>query len=177
MLLLALQWGAVVYPWDSSVIIGLFVGSGKAFVIFLGQQWYVGDSALVPLRLFSYRTAILAFVVCLIAPGGVAIIIYYLPIWFQAVLGATPVSSGLRYLPSVISDVLTSIIGGAIVMHVGWYNPFYLFGVAILSVGSGLMTTFVPQTDMGKWVGYQILTGSGYSFMVTMVSICFPNQT
>lgn len=171
MLLLALQWGGVVYTWRSSVVIGLFVGFGLMFVTFLGWQWYAGDSALIPPRLFHYRTVILAFGACLISPGGVATIIYYLPIWFQAVRGASPVSSGLRYLPSVISDVLTSIIGGAVVMKVGLYNPFYIFGVAILSLGSGLLTTLTPTTDAGKWIGYQILTGSGYSFLVTMV--CF----
>ena len=169
MLLLALQWGGVKYVWKSSVIIGLLVGFGLMLALFLGWQCYAGDSALIPPRLFHYRTVILAFGACLIAPGGVATIIYYLPIWFQAVRGATPVSSGLRYLPSVISDVLTSIIGGAIVMKVGWYNPFYIFGVAILSIGSGLLTTLSPTTDMGKWIGYQILTGSGYSLLVTMV--------
>lgn len=174
MLLLALQWGGVVYTWKSSVIIGLLVGFGLVFAIFLGWQWYAADSALVPPRLFHHRTVFLAFGACLIAPGGVATIIYYLPIWFQAVQGATPVSSGIRYLPSVISDVLTSIIGGAIVMKIGWYNPFYIFGVAILSIGSGLLTTLTPTTDVGRWIGYQILTGSGYSFLVTMASL--PSQ-
>ncbi|KAL8897926.1 MAG: hypothetical protein Q9207_006957 [Kuettlingeria erythrocarpa] len=171
MLLLALQWGGVVYAWKSSAVIGLFVGFGLEFVIFLGWQWYAGNSALVPPRLFRYRTVVLAAGACLIAPGGVATIIYYLPIWFQAVRGASPISSGVRYLPSVISDVLTSIIGGAVVMKVGWYNPFYIFGVAILAVGSGLLTTLTPTSDAGKWIGYQILTGSGYSFLVTMVSL------
>ncbi|KAI4157564.1 MAG: hypothetical protein LQ342_008186 [Letrouitia transgressa] len=171
MLLLALQWGGVMYVWKSSVIIGLLVGFGLVFAIFLGWQWYAGDSALVPPKLFHYRTVILAFGACLIAPGGVATIIYYLPIWFQAVRGASPISSGIRYLPSVISDVLTSVVGGAIVMNVGWYNPFYIFGVAILSIGSGLLTTLTPTTSAGKWIGYQILTGSGYSFMVTMPHI------
>jgi len=170
MLLLALQWGGVVYDWKSSAVIGLLVGFGVVFMIFIGSQWYIGDMALIPPKLFHYRTVILAFGACLLGPGGVATIIYYLPIWFQAVQGATPISSGIRYLPSVLSDVLTSIIGGGIVMSVGWYNPFYIFGVGILAIGSGLLSTLSPTTDAGKWIGYQILTGSGYSFMVTMVS-------
>jgi MFS family permease len=186
MLLLVLQWGGVVYSWNSSIVIGLLVGFGVVFMIFVGSQWYVADSALVPPKLFHYRTVILAFGACLLGPGGVACIIYYLPIWFQAVQGATPIHSGTRYLPSVISDVLTSIVGGGIVMNVGWYNPFYIFGVAILAIGSGLLSTLNPTTDAGKWIGYQILTGSGYSFLVTMVSAhrdaekakcdCFPSH-
>ncbi|KAF2437710.1 MFS general substrate transporter [Karstenula rhodostoma CBS 690.94] len=171
MLLLALQWGGVTHAWSSSVIIGLLVGFGVVFAIFVASQWWMADSALMPPKLFTFRTVVLAFGACLLGPGGVATIIYYLPIWFQAVQGATPINSGVRYLPSVISDVLTSIVGGGIVMTVGWYNPFYIFGVGILAIGSGLLSTLTPTTSAGKWIGYQILTGCGYSFMVTMPHI------
>lgn len=171
MLLLALQWGGITYVWSSSIVVGLLVGFVVVFAIFVASQWWMGESALVPPKLFTFRTVVLAFGACLLGPGGVATIIYYLPIWFQAVQGATPISSGVRYLPSVISDVLTSIVGGGIVMNVGWYNPFYIFGVGILAIGSGLLSTLTPTIDAGKWIGYQILTGCGYSFMVTMVSL------
>jgi MFS family permease len=171
MLLLSLQWGGVTYAWNSSVVIGLLVGFGLVFLLFLGWQWHRANSALVPPRLFHHRTVMLAFGACLLGPGGVATIIYYLPIWFQAIQGVSPINSGIRYLPSVISDVLTSILGGGIVMKIGWYNPFYIFGVAILAIGSGLLSTLTPTTTEGKWIGFQILTGSGYSFLVTMVRI------
>ncbi|KAF2732223.1 MFS general substrate transporter [Polyplosphaeria fusca] len=171
MLLLALQWGGVTYAWSSSVVVGLLVGFVVLFAIFVVSQWWMADSALVPPKLFTFRTVVLAFGACLLGPGGVATIIYYLPIWFQAVQGATPINSGVRYLPSVISDVLTSIVGGGIVMTVGWYNPFYIFGVGILAIGSGLLSTLTPTTGAGKWIGYQILTGCGYSFLVTMPHI------
>ncbi|KAH8692492.1 hypothetical protein GQ44DRAFT_780132 [Phaeosphaeriaceae sp. PMI808] len=111
MLLLALQWGGVAYAWSSSFIVGLLVGFGVMFAMFVVSQWWMADSALVPPKLFTFRTVVLAFGACLLGPGGVATIIYYLPIWFQAVQGVTPIASGVRYLPSVISDVLTSIIG------------------------------------------------------------------
>ncbi|KAF1953775.1 MFS general substrate transporter [Byssothecium circinans] len=171
MLLLALQWGGVTYAWSSSVVVGLLIGFGVVFAMFVASQWWMADSALVPPKLFTFRTVVLALGACLLGPGGVATIIYYLPIWFQTVQGATPINSGVRYLPSVISDVLTSIVGGGVVMTVGWYNPFYIFGVGILAIGSGLLSTLTPTTSAGKWIGYQILTGCGYSFMVTMPHI------
>ena len=70
MLLLALQWGGVGYAWGLSVVVGLLVAFNLMFITFLGSQWYAGDSALIPHRLFQYRTVILAFGACLIAPGG-----------------------------------------------------------------------------------------------------------
>lgn len=97
------------------------------FTVFLGSQWWIADSVLVPPKLFTFRTVFLAFGACLLGPRGVATIIYCLSIWFQAVQGAIPINSRVRYLPGVISDVLTSIVGGDIVMTVGWYNPFNIF--------------------------------------------------
>jgi MFS family permease len=109
MLLLALQWGGVQYPSSSSVIIGLFGGFRVLSLVFVVSQWYAADSALIPPKPFRYRNVTLAFGACLRGPGSVATIIYYLPIW------VTPISSDIRYLPSVTSDVLTSIVGGGIV--------------------------------------------------------------
>jgi multisubunit Na+/H+ antiporter MnhB subunit len=52
MLLLALQWGGVQYAWSSTIDIGIFVGFGVLFIIFIASQWHAADSALVPPKLF-----------------------------------------------------------------------------------------------------------------------------
>ena len=114
MLLLPLQWGGVNYTWNSSVIIGLFCGSGVTMIVFMTWEWHQQDQALIPPKIFLQRTMILAFVQAMCANGGFQTITYYLPIWFQAVLGATPTQSGAMYLPTVVSDVLTSLIGGGL---------------------------------------------------------------
>ena len=66
MLLLALQLGGssgntAGYPWNSSVIIGLFVGFALTMLAFLPWQIYLQDSAIIPLRLFRNRNAALIF--------------------------------------------------------------------------------------------------------------------
>jgi hypothetical protein len=40
------------------------------------------------------------------------IMIYYLPVWFQAVQGASAIESGIRNLPLILSLVIFSIIAG-----------------------------------------------------------------
>lgn len=80
-------------------------------------------------------------------------------------------SSEVRYLPTVISDVLTSVVGSIIVMKLGNSNPFLLFGIAMMSIGSGLLTTLYPRIPDGNWIGFQILCGIGYSLVINMVGI------
>jgi hypothetical protein len=44
--------------------------------------------------------------------SGFFIMVYYLPVWFQAVQGASAVESGIRNLPLILGLVIFSIISG-----------------------------------------------------------------
>jgi MFS family permease len=55
MLPLSLQWGGSTYAWHSSTIIGLFVGSGIAFIVFCVWGSERGDSAMVPPSILSQK--------------------------------------------------------------------------------------------------------------------------
>lgn len=172
MLLIALQFGGTSqrYSWHSANIIGLLAGAGIVMCIFVGWQFHMQEAALIPPRLFtSSRNISLICASSFFANGAFQCIIYWLPIWFQAVLGASPTSSGVKYLPTVISDVLTSLIAAGLVTKLGRWNPFLIFGTAMVSLGGGLLTTLHPSTSDGHRIGFQILGGIGYSLIVTMV--------
>lgn len=58
-LLLAFQWGGQSRPWRSSVIIGLFVGSGLLIIGFGYVQWRRGETAIIPLRVLRQRSILM----------------------------------------------------------------------------------------------------------------------
>lgn len=90
-----------------------------------------------------------------------SILVYFLPIWLQAVKGVSAADSGIRTLPLMLSMVLASIIGGTATTKIGYYTPFAIVGSCIMVVGAGLLTTLEISTDAGKWIGYQIVYGFG----------------
>jgi MFS family permease len=51
--ILALQYGGQTKPWDSSVVIGLLVGSFAIFVVFVMWEVYLGERAMVVPRIVS----------------------------------------------------------------------------------------------------------------------------
>ena len=165
MLLLALQWGGIQHPWSSSVVIGLLVGFGVTFLLFLIWTSLRGEKALIPPRLFTgvNRNPALLCLAAFFVNGPFQIIIYWLPIWFQGVLGNTPTQSGINFFPTVVSDVLAAFIGSAIVSAIGWWNPFLLLAQVCVCLCGGLLTTIYPDVSGAHWVGYQILGGVGYS--------------
>ncbi len=54
-LLLALQWGGVTNPWNSSEVIGTFVGFGLITIVFLVVEWWQGSRALILPRILKKR--------------------------------------------------------------------------------------------------------------------------
>lgn len=88
-------------------------------------------------------------------------IVYYLPIYFQAIDGASAVNSGIRLLPMVIPIVIASILTGQLISRIGYYTPFMLIGIVFTAVGAGMLTTLEVNTTTGQWIGYQILYGFG----------------
>jgi MFS family permease len=76
-LLLALQWGGTIYAWNSSTIIGLFVGFGLMISIFVGLQFYRGDKATLPPSVLKQRTVASAGLFCFFMGASIFVLIYY----------------------------------------------------------------------------------------------------
>lgn len=51
--------------------------------------------------------------------------------------------------------------------------PFSVVGAAIVSIGSGLISTYTPRISTGKLIGYQIILGAGRGLGMQMVFNAF----
>jgi hypothetical protein len=172
MLLLALQWGGVNYTWSSPMIIGLIVGFGVAMIVFVFWSIRQGERALIPPRIFTVnRNPTLLCTAAFFVNGPFQVIIYWLPIWFQGELRASPTQSGINFFPTVVSDVITAFVGSALVTQLGWWNPFLLFAEVMVCLGGGLLTTIHPSISDSHWIGYQIFGGISYSLASNLVCI------
>lgn len=163
-LLLALQWGGTKYEWKSARIIALFVISGVLIIIFVGIQIWKGDNATVPPRIISQRSMAFgtAFIFCL--GGSFFLIIYYLPIWFQAIKGVSATTSGIMLIPLVLGLVIFSLLTGVAITVGGYYVPFFFISSICGAIGAGLFTTFATDTHHSMWIGSQVLYGAGVGF-------------
>ncbi|KAF2464016.1 MFS general substrate transporter [Lindgomyces ingoldianus] len=160
-LLLALQWGGTAHPWSNWRIILLLVLFGVLFCVWLRTQFWKGDTATVPPRLLKNRSIAAASWYIFSLGSYFLVLIYYLPVWFQAVKGTTAVESGIRNLPLILGLVIVSIISGIGVTVIGYYAPFMIASSIVSSVALGLMTTFTPDNGSNQWIGYQAMAGIG----------------
>lgn len=179
-LLLALQWGGSTYAWSNGRIIGLFIVFGVLLIAFVAIQFWKQERATVPPRVFLNRSiwSCALYITCF--AGSFFIFLYYvsqqclqkptaspathfpqIPIWFQAIKGASAVKSGIMSLPMVLCVVIASIISGVAVTTLGHYIPFIYTSVILSAVGAGLLSTFTVNTAHPKWIGYQAMFGLG----------------
>lgn len=110
--MLALQYGGNQYSWKSSTVIGLFCGAAATFILFLVWEHHEGDAAMIPLSMVAKRTVWSSCVVMGFVMSMTSCASYYLPIYFQAVKGASPTLSGVYMLPGILSQLALVILSG-----------------------------------------------------------------
>ncbi|KAK6698835.1 hypothetical protein SNK05_011657 [Fusarium graminearum] len=177
MLLLALQWGGVDYAWDSATIVGLFCGGGVLFVIFVFWEHRVGRDAMIPMPIVRTRQVWTSLLTNLFLFATVMVASFYLPVYFQSAKDASPFTSGVNLLPSILMLIVAAVSSGALVQKTGYYIPFAAASAIFSAIGFGLSSTMGPYTSTAKWAGYQILIGFGRGLGLQMPIIAVQANT
>lgn len=173
MLLLGLQFGGVAHPWDSAVVIGLIVAGPLAFVLFMLVERYFAKYPIIPTHLFGNvsNTAIILvdFFHGVVFTQGA----YFLPVYFQAVLGKSPLMSGVLVLPFALTLSLVAAVAGIYMKITGSYIGLLRIGFAISLIGCGLLYNLPSSETWSKIVIYQIILGigSGANFQPPLIAL------
>ena len=175
-LLLALQWGGSTYAWNDGRIIALFILFGILIITFTCVQLWKKEMATIPPHIISQRSVAAGMWYSFMVGSAMLVLVYFLPIWFQAVQGVNAVESGIRCLPLIISLVFGAISSGIVVGRTGYYTQFLYIGCVFLSIGTGLITTFTVDINEGKWIGFQILAGYGIGCGMQQPSMAAQNH-
>lgn len=162
MLMMALQWGGLTYPWSSAVIICLLTISGVMLVALGFWEHRAATNAMFPKHLLRLRVFSSASATGFLNGASILIMLYYLPLWFQTVLSKSPLGSAVSTLASFCCALVFAVLMGFICPRfIPYLTAFALVGGILSALGVGLMATFSPNTTTGVWVGLQILAGSG----------------
>ncbi|KAJ5903822.1 hypothetical protein N7504_006205 [Penicillium tannophilum] len=170
-LLLALEWGGSTYAWANWRIIFLFIMFGVLAAVFVFVEIKLGEKALVPPRIFTQRSVLAGVFWTMSTSACMMVMLYYIPIWFQAIKNVDAEKSGIMNLPLVLSMVIAVIFSGIATSKFGYYNPFMFAAVVFLSIGAGLLYTFQADTAHPKWIGYQVIFGLGLGLGLQQANI------
>lgn len=161
LLLLALSLGSTTDPWNSAVVISFFVVGGVLCLVFCFYNFRISKNPLIPWRVAKVPTVMAPCLAIAFLMGSFMTGVLYLSTYFQVVLGADAMHSGIDLLPLIIPLVITSITMGVVVSKTRYTKPFAHFGTSLVSIGFGLMTLLDAHSSLGRRMGFQILTGIG----------------
>ncbi|ETS77605.1 hypothetical protein PFICI_09667 [Pestalotiopsis fici W106-1] len=169
-ILFGLIMGGVQYPWSSwHIIVPLVIGfCGWALFHFHQASPICREPSMPPL-LFSNRTSVVCLALTFISNTLLEWIVYFLPIYFQAIKGATPLQSGVDVLPLSVVYVPLAVLTGGLMSKFGKYKPIHLVGFGFTSLACGLLSILDAASPTVEWVFWQLFLAVGAGF--TMISI------
>jgi len=169
-LLLGLLMGGSTHPWGSAnVIVPIVVGVVGWIAFHVFESTHLCKEAMVPSRLFLTRTSAAGFFMAFDGALLIYWVIWFLPIYFQGILGATPLTSGVYQLPFNLLLVPSGIMAGAVMAKTAKYKPQHFVGFGLVSLGIGLFTTLGKSSPKVAWAWFQIITALGLGVIMTAV--------
>lgn len=159
--LYGLESAGIDHPWDSAFVICLIVFGIVLMVLFFLAEWKIAKYPIMPLRLFKDPSNMAAYGVCFLFGFVFIAQSYYLPLYFQTVLGLSPILSGVTLFALVIPLSMTSMATGIIMKKTGRYREVIWIFTSVLCLGTGLLIDLPNHRQWSKVIIYQVICGMG----------------
>jgi EmrB/QacA subfamily drug resistance transporter len=174
-MMLALTWAGVDYAWDSVPIVGLFMFSAVMAVVFVAIERRVAEP-IIPLWIFKNRIVSVSSIVMFTTSAGMFGGLIFIPLFFQAVLGASATRSGSFITPMMLGLVFGALVSGQVLSRAGGhYRIQGAIGLAVMAAGMGLLSTVSPDTSYGRAVAYIVVMGLGLGISMPLYTIAVQN--
>lgn len=166
-ILFALTYGGTRYPWSSwRIILPLVLGLAGLLLAYPYERSSLCKEPVIPPVLFGNRTSATAFFLTFQHSVITFWMIYFLPVYFQAVLGSSPTRSGVQLLPTVTVFAPFAAIAGALVTKFGRYRPFHHLGFGVTTIAMGCFTLLDESSSTAMWVIFQVIAAAGLGLVM-----------
>ena len=171
-LTLALIQGAS-WGWGSPAIIGLLIGAA----LLLGAFAVAERRARFPIvdfTFFRHRNFAASTIVIFVLDFSFGALLFFLPLYFQEILGYSPTEVGVLLLPLTGLMVVGSPLGGRIAARVGPRPPIGV-GLALMATAVFWISTLSLQTDYGELLVPTAMMGLGVGVSLTPMNLAAMN--
>jgi EmrB/QacA subfamily drug resistance transporter len=173
-LLLVAAWGGTTYAWSSREVVGAATGAVVFFALFLAAQRSAAEPVL-PLRLFRIQTFAVANGAIFFLGASLFVVIIYLPLFAQGVLGDSATRSGVLLLPLNFAWIGASTLSGRFIARTGRYRLFPLAGTPLAFAGVVLVSRLGPASSGLDVILATIVLGLGFGLTVQTYVIALQN--
>ena len=133
------------------------------FVMFWLVEWKAVTVPIMPLHIFRTRSNLCVFAVCFCHALVFIACLYFLPLYFQIALGATPLQSGTWTLALAVPFGIVSVLNGFFIKKRGRYIEVIIIGMAVLTLGTGLLINLQSYRSWTRIIIFQVIAALGMS--------------
>jgi EmrB/QacA subfamily drug resistance transporter len=160
-LLLGLSWGGAQYEWVSPQVIGALVVAAVTTAAFIVVERRAAEP-IMPFDIYRNGVVSLSLVVTFLTGFAMFGGFVFVPLFFQAVLGASATSSGSFLTPMQLGVVVGAAVAGQLLSRLGGhYRIMGATGLVIMAVGMFLLSTMTADTGYAIAVLFIVIMGIG----------------
>jgi EmrB/QacA subfamily drug resistance transporter len=174
-IVLVTTWGGSQYAWTSARIMELIAIGVAALVGFVFWQTRAAEPV-VPLHIFRSRNFSLMSTIGFITGFVMFGATLFLPLYQQAVQGASATNSGLLLLPMLGAMLVVSMIAGRVTTNSGRYKVFPLVGSVLMIVGLFLLAQMDTGTSRFTSGVYMAVLGAGMGCLMQITMLVAQNS-
>ena len=172
--LLLSVWGGNTYAWGSAIIIALGVGAVSLLGLFVAQERRASEPIL-PLRLFRQDVFSVSSALSFLIGAAMFGAMVFLPLFLQAVRGASATNSGLLILPLMAGLMGMSVISGRVISHTGHYRRWPIAGMAVAAFGMYLLSRMDAATGRLESSIAMVVVGMGIGMVMQVLVLAVQN--
>lgn len=159
MFLLGLEFGGVDAPWESAKVICLLVFGILTYFVFGVIERFLPAYPVMPYRIFNNLSTVSVLIVVFFHGLCFIAIAFFLPLYFQLALGASPILAGVWTLPAAITLAIASVVNGIVIRATGRYLEIIRVCMALLTLALGLFINFPGYASWPRIIIFQIIVG------------------
>ncbi len=173
-LLLGLTLDKSIYPWNSPLIVAMFVAAAAATVAFLAVERRA-PSAIMPLELFRNRTFAVVVLASLLTGAALFGAIFFLSIFMVNVVGVSATAAGTTLIPLTLGIVVSAFGSSLIVQRLGRYKIPIIVGYVVSIVGFVLLSMMDSTITQWGVTWRMIVLGVGLGPALPLMTLVVQN--
>ncbi|MGH4033287.1 MDR family MFS transporter [Actinomycetota bacterium Odt1-20B] len=172
---LVTTWGGTEYAWGSAMIMEL-IGIGIASLVGFVFVQRKAAEPIMPLHIFRSRNFSLMSVIGFITGFVMFGAMLFLPLYQQAVQGASATNSGLLLLPLLLAMMAVSFFAGRFTTSTGKYKLFPIVGGVFMVAGLVLLAQMDTGTSRFTTGLYMVVLGIGMGCLMQITMLVAQNS-
>ncbi|PNP56718.1 hypothetical protein THARTR1_03414 [Trichoderma harzianum] len=162
---LALTFGGAEWAWSDGRTIACFVTCGVLIILFGLQQRFkiftTKAQRIFPAGFLLSRSLVLQHFATACTTTTIFAPVYYIPLFFQFTRDDGAISAAVRLLPFICVTIFCIMFNGTLMPKFGYYQPWYIFGGIMITIGGALMFTVDSTTATSRVYGYSVILAIG----------------